>query len=141
MKFTINTAGDLFVDFLNTEPIFEGIFYNNNHQINCPYSAEQFYSKVRCGLMHETRTKGEWIIHRDEEDYTRNNPRHKRTGKFIKENKQQKKVIFRNQLQKALENYFKQCKEALKTSGNEELRRLFARKLDHLFDVKDNFEW
>jgi hypothetical protein len=139
-----NASKDLFVKFLTKELIFEGIFHNNQDQINCPHSAERFYSKVRCGLMHEARTKDEWIIHKEEENYARNNPRYKKTGKFIKE-KSNKKIIFRNQLQKSLEKYFEQYKEDLrnKDEANNNLRRLFARKLDDLFDVEDieGYEW
>lgn len=134
---------NLFVKFLTTESIFEGIFFNSN-QINCPHSAEQFYSEVRCGLMHEARTKGKWIIHKNEENYARNNPRYKKTGKFIKENRQHEKIIFRNQLQKALEKYFEQYKSDLRNSdeSHNNLRRFFARKLDHLYGrEKDHFEW
>ncbi len=136
----------LFVKFLTTESIFEGIFFNNNHQPNCPHNAEQFYSKVRCGLMHEARTKDEWIIHKEEENYARKNPRYKKTGKFIKENRQHKKIIFRNQLQDILEKYFEQYKSELKDSDEKynQLRRLFGRKIDDLYDTPAedrNLKW
>ena len=139
-----NNSRNLFVKFLTTESIFEGVFFNNN-QTNCPHNAEQFYSKVRCGLMHEARTKDEWIIHQDEENYSKKRPKYKKTGKFIKENNQHKKIIFRNQLQYALEEYFEQYKSKLKKSDEKynKLRRLFARKLDDLYDIPEdrNLEW
>jgi len=96
--------------------------------------------------MHEARTKDEWIIHQEEENYARKNPRYKKTGKSIKENKQHKKIIFRNQLQDILERYFGQYKSESKDSDEKynKLRRLFARKIDDLYDIPAedrNLKW
>lgn len=65
-------SSDLFVRFLTSEAIFEGLFYvidkNKHRQNNVPFSATQFYTQVRCGLMHETRTKGKWVINATKND-------------------------------------------------------------------------
>lgn len=132
-------SGELFVRFLNTASIFKGIFYSidnvGNKQDNVPFSATQFYSQVRCGLMHETRTKGKWVINATAND----NPSDK---KFIKQ-RTKGNIIYRTLFQIALTEYFESYKSDLQNTDAafNPLRRLFARKLDHLYDLKDNFEW
>lgn len=138
-------SGSLFIEFLKIEPEFKDIF--------CPLSREKigagkFYTDVRCGLLHETRTRVDWVIKADGFDYHK---KQKKEGKDFNYNcefiikREGKIIIFRNQFQKRLENYFDNYKEDLKKSGVafEELRRLFARKLDHLFDITkdDSFDW
>ena len=139
LNFEYRDSSDLFVRFLTREEIFKGIFYTidkfGNKQDNAPFSSMQFYSQVRCGLMHEARTKGSWYINATKND----NPLDK---KFIKQ-KTKGNVIYRTLFQNALTNYFKDYKSELLKNEKEfnQLRRLFARKLDHLYDIKDNFEW
>ncbi len=57
---------DLYVNFLRTASIFKNNFFsigeNGDIVADTPFNAEQFYSDVRCGLLHEARTKGRWII-------------------------------------------------------------------------------
>jgi len=138
LSYEYNNSSSLFVKFLNTEQIFENIFYAfdkyGSRNNNVPFSASQFYTEVRCGLMHETRTKGKWII---------------RATKKLPENTvfiQRKKdgyIIFRNEFYYALKKYFDSYKNDLLNPdiGFNPLRRFFARKIDHLFDLKDNSEW
>ncbi|TDE18401.1 hypothetical protein [Dyadobacter psychrotolerans] len=61
-KYNYKTANECFIPFLHSEQIFENHFYkfDNNGKKLCdePFSATEFYNKVRCGLMHEARTKG-----------------------------------------------------------------------------------
>ena len=139
LPYEYRDSGELFVRFLNTVSIFKGIFYSidkvGNKQKNVPFSAKQFYSQVRCGLMHETRTKGKWVINATAND----NPNDK---KFIKQ-RNKGNIIYRTLFQIALLKYFENYKlDLLSTETNSnELRRLFARKLDHLYDIKDNFDW
>jgi hypothetical protein len=46
----------LFVYFLESEKLFLNNFSGNNPR------ADKFYADVRCGLMHETRSKKDWVI-------------------------------------------------------------------------------
>lgn len=139
LTYEYRDSRELFVRFLNSALIFKDIFYtldkNRNKQINIPFSAIQFYSHVRCGLMHETRTKGNWVINATAND----NPSDK---KFIKRGIKGN-IIYRTLFQIALINYFESYKSDLQNTHNafNPLRRLFARKLDHLYDIKDNYEW
>ncbi len=132
-------SAELFKKFLESEELFQKNFGGNDKP-----SISDFYISVRCGLLHETRTKIKWVIKADVKNYlkkdiiTEETFAAKTSGKYI---------VFRNQLQKALKDYFVQYKKDLKEEGEEydNLRRLFARKLDHLFDIskkeKISFEW
>lgn len=45
----------MFVDFLEANEPFKTMFTGAG-------TAREFYSSVRCGLLHEARTKGRWRI-------------------------------------------------------------------------------
>ncbi|KGN97714.1 hypothetical protein HQ36_05430 [Porphyromonas gingivicanis] len=60
-----NGSKDMFLNFLYNASIFEGIFWKKNATKkikDLPFSASDFYKNVRCGLMHEARTKDIWTI-------------------------------------------------------------------------------
>lgn len=137
-------ADECFIRFLQSEEIFENHFYRVvpglPNQVNQPFSANDFYNKVRCGLMHEARTKGEWLINARlfyEKDKTI----------FITANIENNTIsVDRTILNKLLEKYFKSYLIELSESNNNanQLRRLFGRKLDHLYDIPrdaENVDW
>ena len=136
-------ANECFIPFLHSESIFENHFHKIVHGekvVNQPFSATEFYNNVRCGLMHEARTKGNWIINakrRYEGDETI----------FIINDNQKNKIsldrtILNNQLKTYFSDYLNKISE--NSIQGENLRRLFARKLDHLYEIpsdEENFEW
>jgi hypothetical protein len=136
-------SNECFIPFLHTESIFENHFYKIEHGekiINQPFSATEFYNNVRCGLMHEARTKGNWII----------NAKKKYEGNetiFISNDSLKDKIsIDRSILNKQLKEYFTDYLNKISENSQEgnRLRRLFARKLDHLYEIPtdvENFEW
>ena len=133
-----NNSSLLFVEFLTTAAIFEGIFHakdKNGNSTNTAFSASGFYTQVRCGLMHEAKTKGDWHINATSND----NPSDRR---FIKQ-KPKGNVIYRTLLQYALEEYFGTYLSELRSPdiAHNPLRRVFARKMDNLYDIRDNLEW
>lgn len=132
----------MFVDFLNSAEIFKDNFWevdkNGRHIDNSPFNAEDFYTKVRCGLMHEARTKGEWNINATKSDI--------KTNKIFLEKSGTKIKIYRTILHYRLKEYVKSYLKDLQEDNNkgEELRRYFARKLDHLYDKTPDpnlYEW
>ena len=138
--FEYSRSRDMFVDFLQTDEIFENNFWtrkNGKKKINFPFDANKFYSDVRCGLMHEARTKNEWFINTTKKSIT--------TEKIFIEKEGNKIKIFRSILHHRLKSCVeKYCADLKATDGNgEKLRRLFGRKLDHLFDIKRNtsYDW
>jgi len=130
----------MFVDFLHTDPIFLDHFYQMDASLNktldLPFSADDFYDSVRCGLMHEARTKGAWHINASSYDDLE--------GHFIRKSGPRIKLL-RTVLHYRLKTCVKQYSTDLRSlgSGKSILRRYFARKLDHLFDFLPdvNFEW
>lgn len=141
-NYTYKRANDCFIPFLHSEKIFENHFYkfeNGNKLYDQPFSATEFYNKIRCGLMHEARTKGEWIINakttyqQNEEVYIKRDA----TTNLISIDR----TILNKQLKKYFYNYLLSLSQP-NAEGNR-LRRLFARKLDHLYDipVDINYDW
>lgn len=118
---------ELFCDFLKNEPPFSKYFKND-------FKADDFYSNVRCALMHDCRIKNNWIIR------TRKN---KGSTLFFEKSSNQK-IIYRTTLFEQLRDvYFAQYIASLKEEKNIVQRRFLARKLDHLFEYnrKQEFDW
>lgn len=132
-------SGKLYTSFLLTANIFDGIFFstdvNGNKVPNVPFSAEDFYSEVRCGLLHEAKTKGDWTVNVKKGS--------KRETIFVEQTKTAKK-IYRTILHHRLKHYVQSYCLDLKLEDSKKERRLFARKLDDLFDFpRDSaqFDW
>ena len=110
---------------------------DGNLEKDTPFSADKFYSDVRCGLMHEARTKNEWFINTTKKSI--------KTEKIFLEKEGDKVKILRSilhyRLKAAVDSY---CSElADNNEDGEKLRRFFGRKLDHLFDIDrdKNYDW
>lgn len=129
----------IFVSFLHRENIFKDNFWMINERGNkitdSPFSASEFYDKVRCGLMHEARTKSPWHINTTSKSV-------KTDPVFI--NEQNGKIeLYRTILHYRLLHYLEQYVELLSLEHSQELRRFLGRKLDHLFDFSHypEYEW
>ena len=87
--------------------------------------------------MHEARTKNEWFINTTKKSIT--------TEKIFIEKEGNKTKILRSILHHRLKNCVeKYCTDLKATDqSGEKLRKLFGRKLDHLFDIKRNlsYDW
>lgn len=143
-NYEYNGSKKMFVSFLESAPIFENNFWQfdakKNKVPHKDFDATTFYKSVRCGLMHEARTKGNWFINTDRKDPM--------TAKiFLEKSKGGEKIkilrtILHYRLIDHLDSYLKELSE--NNSDGEKLRRLFARKLDHLFEKPAdavNFDW
>lgn len=105
-EFEYNKSRELFVNFLSSSEPFNSAF---DQEI-----ANDFYSSVRCGLLHEAATKNGWKIWASNE-------------KIVCADR---KIVFRDSLQKAIKEFLKKFGERLLTE--EELQKAFVRKFDHL---------
>lgn len=138
-SYEYNGSRDLFVDFLKSASIFEGYFweYIGGKKVEIDDLATKFYSDVRCGLMHEARTKGDWLISTSTKIKDDSGIILKKEGVKIK--------ILRTVLHFSLKEYLKEYFKKLRTTDNdgEILRRFFGRKLDHLFgySADPNMDW
>lgn len=108
-SFEYNNSCEIFVSFLTCRKPFENYFSKN--------IAEDFYKNVRCGLLHEARTKEAWIIHA------------KSVNQIIAINPKEK-IVFRDNFQKAFEDYLDYYKKEL--ISNDERKEAFIRKFDSL---------
>ncbi|MBS1504020.1 MAG: hypothetical protein JST32_18260 [Bacteroidetes bacterium] len=134
------SSRELYIDFLHNTEIFENHFWRMNNgakEPDQPYSAEEFYENVRCGLVHEGRTKNNWTINATKSDNLS-------SPVFIKTNGTRKSVmrsILHRRMMDHLANYIKSLKA--NSQQGEALRRLFARKMDHLFEIPADlsYDW
>ncbi len=134
----------IFTEFLKSEAIFENIFWAadatqaNGKAKTAPFNADSFYSDVRCGLIHEARTKGQWIINADTSSVA------DQTKKIFIVQDGHKFKIYRTILHYRLKSYLEQYGEELRDPKNTKLRKYFARKMDHLFGIAGSpnvFQW
>jgi hypothetical protein len=79
--------------------------------------ANEFYTDVRCGLVHEGQTKNGWRIWRG----TASSP----LVDF------EKKAIYRDVMQREIETYLQRY--CIELQGSAELQQAFVRKFDHLY--------
>jgi len=106
-----SNSRNLFVSFLNGRKPFSNDFNNKHKQL-----AQDFYEGVRCGLLHEARTKGGWTIWADGPVNTVIQPT--------------KKIIYRNNFQIALLEFTDWYEKAL--VSDVALQSAFIRKFDSL---------
>lgn len=139
-SFEYKQSGEIFENFLTSASIFKDNFYieSADGQIvkNTPYNAELFYKQVRCGLMHEAKTKGNWIINA--------NSKHDKLDKIFLVERNGKISILRTILHYRLKQYVNDYCEELKHENSNNLRRFLGRKLDNLFETtndKIQYEW
>ena len=79
-------------------------------------SAASFYDDIRCGLLHEARTKNGWRIWEKSEVLSIIDPA--------------KKIIYRNDFHLAIEKFIAWYKSELQ--ANQQFQEAFVRKFDHL---------
>jgi hypothetical protein len=137
-KYEYNESKKMFTSLLRTVSIFQDNFWQLNSKnkpvIDKPYNAKEFYESVRCGLMHEARTKENWHI--TATPLTKSAKTEKRF--IVTENGKIK--IYRTVLHYRLLEYLTDYSNELRnhTKESEKMRKHFARKLDHLFDFKSD---
>lgn len=141
-KYEYKESQKMFTSLLRTASIFEDNFWHLNKKgnpvIDKPFNSVDFYKYVRCGLMHEARTKENWHI-----TATPSSTSVKTEKKFITLDSGKIK-IYRTVLHYRLLDYLTEYKTDLQsdTKKGEQLRKFFARKLDDLFDIKaDKKDW
>lgn len=141
-SFEYNNPSGFFKTFLRSEEIFENHFFqvtDNGKIEDVPFSANGFYSEVRCGLMHEGRTKGNWLIN------AKKNENYSGTESTFIDKEGGNLKIDRTILHALLKQYFNSYILSLKAENahGDQLRRLFGRKLDHFFDLPRDqvYDW
>ena len=109
-EYSERQAAGYFKDFLRTRRPFNALV---------PAAlVDRFYGDVRCGLVHEARTKGGWVIST------------KASGGALISQKGSDITLFRNELIPALEVYITDYRRRLLTDAW--TQAAFIRKFDHL---------
>jgi len=103
-----STSGAIFKDFLVRRPPFGREFDQA--------LAKDFYENVRCGVLHEARTKNGWTISASSKN-----------GNIVEPNR---KILYRDNFQSALLDFVEWYKRELPV--NRELQEAFLRKFDSL---------
>lgn len=138
--FGLGKSTDKFTTFLTIhEPFkseFEKTFEDSRGQQQT--LAKDFYSNVRCGLLHEAATKNNWKIKTYNKNFTPEN--------FIDLTDINEKVIYRDKFFEELKIYLCNYKQKIiddeKDNNNKSLRDNLCRKLDSLCDFDDlNISW
>lgn len=131
-------SSDIFSKLLDNAEIFEDYFHNKK-KTQAIFLSKDFYTNVRCALLHEAYTRNGWTIN------TTSELKDDLTNTIIFKKYQGKKKIFRTALHSALENYFNSYILELSESSikGQTLRKYLARKLDQICEVipDANYWW
>lgn len=142
-RYEYKESQKMFTSLLRSATIFQDNFWQLNNKnkkvIDRPYNAAEFYKNVRCGLMHEARTKDNWHI-----TATPLSKKVKTEKKFIvTENGKIKiyRTVLHYRLLECLAEYSNELRQD--TEDGALLRKYFSRKMDHLFDFETdkNYDW
>lgn len=110
-QFEYSISGKIFTDFLTKRLPFK-----NQFSIQ---TAEEFYTNIRCGLLHEARTNGKWTIR----------------GSSSKQTLIQKTpteiIVYRDDFYEALIQYINSHYKA-ELLSSDDMKRAFLRKFDKL---------
>lgn len=109
-EYNEHQASSYFKDFLKTRKPFDTLIPSA--------LVDSFYQDVRCGLLHEARTKGGWFISTAA------------SGGALISKKGGQITLFRNRLIPALEAYFVEYRKRLLSDSS--TQQAFIRKFDHL---------
>jgi hypothetical protein len=107
-QFEYSQSGTLFSGFLESQAPFQVDFPGD--------AADQFYKNVRCGLLHEARTKQSWSIWAASGQ-----------GQIVDA---VRKIVFRDDLQNALLQFIAQYRARL--GADQDIQEAFVRKIDSL---------
>lgn len=102
---------DIFIKFFEEREPFKSLGIDG----------DDFFENVRCGLLHETQTKNNWVIRKEEDMQI----------EFYKVDGN-KKIIYRKKFQDAIETVITEFKSQLVTNGNSSLRQNFVDKFNHM---------
>ncbi len=112
LPFEYTSSGSLFKDFLTTQRPFKEVFTNS--------LAGNFFSDVRCGLLHEARTKQAWRIKEKHPDK-------------IYESIGQDHILYRTNFFNTLKGWFQDYKIQVRSDNT--LKNNLLRKMDDILDI------
>lgn len=114
------SSREIFKDFLTSHSPFNKYFVES--------FAAKFYDNVRCGLLHSTFTKLNWVIRAGNENTPLVEEKDENGSKIF--------VIYRNPITNALKRYLEDYENELLTEKNKERRENFIRKMDDICQIE-----
>lgn len=134
-KYEYKSSSEHFQNFLKNSNLFKEYFSPVKGKPS-KFDSKDFYANVRCALLHEVCTKNNWRVNTLSCGYVN------KDKKIITKETGDIKRLFRDILTIKLSEFIEDYKSELKT--NQKLRLYFARKIDHLCEIKPdkkNYEW
>lgn len=134
-SYKYRSSANHFKDFMNTSSLFSEYFSSPNGS-EPEFDSSDFYTNVRCALLHEACTKNNWRINTISCGY--NNP----DRKILTKDNNGIKRVYRDLLLDELKTYIETYMDKLKTDRS--MRLYFARKMDSLCEIEPNpndYEW
>jgi hypothetical protein len=130
-RYGLGKSRDHYTRFLTQKTQFKAYFSKKN--INGETYAEDFYSNVRCGLLHEAATSNGWVIRAS---------KYKPNSDFVDLSNDPIKIIYRDLFFAAIKKYIEGYKKQVK-DGDVLLRNALCRKFDKLceIEIKDEVWW
>jgi hypothetical protein len=110
-QYTYKNSRKIFISFLTKREPFKQRF-------DGPL-AKDFYKSVRCGVLHEARTKGTWLIHAKSE-----------SSLIVDRNGPDGPILYRDDFQEGISTFIKNYYVAV--PQNIPLQQAFIRKFEHL---------
>ena len=133
--FEYKASGPIFKDFLMSHEPFKSDFSKKAIKPPAKTFADDFYSNVRCGLLHEAATKNGWIIKTYRKDLS---------GLRYFRIKDDQKIIYRDLFFEEIQKYVKTYLRNIKNNNTDDiikLRKNLCRKIDSLAEIKDDADW
>lgn len=134
-KIGYGKSGEKFKSFLEQHQPFKATFSISVSKPNkyIKTFADDFYSNVRCGLLHEAATNNGWTIKTYKE---KNTP-----VSFVDISNENNKIIYRDRFVEEIKAYINTYKKLIidnkQDSNKQYLRDNFCRKLDSLCEIDD----
>lgn len=134
-KYEYISSHKYFKEYLLKSNNFSPYFVRENG-IRPLIDLDDFYRNVRSALIHEACTKNGWMINTEKSSKLD-------AEKLFTINSFSNKQINRTKLLEVIEEDFECYYNDLRSEENRELRRFFARKMDHICEIKptDDYEW
>jgi hypothetical protein len=124
-----------FKDFFETHEPFKSIFKKSVSTPNSKFKtySDDFYSNVRCGLLHEAATMNGWTIIVSNKS--------KKTEQIVDLTDESNKIIFKGKFYEGIKSFYKNYEQLIidyeKDANNKFLRDNLCRKLDSLCFIND----
>lgn len=134
-KFEYKDPGQKFKKFLTGHEPFKAVFSKEIiDQLEEKVTlADDFYSNVRCGLLHEAATKNGWVI----KTQSKNNSSNLRCVIF----EGNQKIIYRDLFFEEIKKYVCNYLQEIKNGNIDGLREKLCRKIDSLAEIKNGANW